>query len=102
VLELGIHWDLSLYFFNTIIKAKQECNHPFFMEIFSIAAWEIWKQRNNKIFRNMTPSFRSWKENFISTAKQQSYRLNEDNRTTKLSWLDSIYFSGLLASCIAF
>jgi hypothetical protein len=68
---LGIHWDHSLYFFNTIIRTKQECTHPFFIEIFSIAAWEIWKQRNNKIFRNM-PLGLCW---------SMRYRLNEVNRS---------------------
>ena len=29
----------------------------FFMEIFTIAAWEIWKQRNNFIFNRGRPSF---------------------------------------------
>jgi hypothetical protein len=47
---------------------------------FSIAAWEIWKQRNAKIFKGTPPSFQSWKANFLSTVKQQMYRLNQDNR----------------------
>jgi hypothetical protein len=48
---LGIFWDHSLYFFDTMKKAKVGFNLSFFMEICSIAAWEIWKQRNGKIFR---------------------------------------------------
>jgi hypothetical protein len=50
------------------------------MEVFLIAAWEIWKQKNTRIFRNTTPSFRSWKLCFIATVKLQMYRLKEEDR----------------------
>jgi hypothetical protein len=45
----------TLYFFDTIAKAKADCQHDFFV-IFAIAAWEIWRQRNDKIFRLVAPS----------------------------------------------
>jgi hypothetical protein len=37
------------------------------MEVFSIAAWEIWKQRNDKIYRATIPLFISWKESFSAS-----------------------------------
>jgi hypothetical protein len=52
----------------------------YFMEIFIVAAWEIWKQRNDKIFKAATPSFQSWKRCFIATTKLQLYRLKEGDR----------------------
>jgi hypothetical protein len=61
---LNIHWDHNLYFFDMIKRAREECLHDFFLEIFSIAAWVIWKQRNDKIFRAQAPSITSWKEKF--------------------------------------
>uniref|UniRef100_A0A0A9AR02 Uncharacterized protein n=1 Tax=Arundo donax TaxID=35708 RepID=A0A0A9AR02_ARUDO len=30
------------------------------MEIFTIAAWEIWKIRNGKIFEEQQPTLRLW------------------------------------------
>jgi hypothetical protein len=72
---LGIHWNREIYFFDTIKKAKSDCQHDFFMEEFTIAAWEIWKQRNEKIFRGINPSFQSWKTNFFKV-KQNMYRLS--------------------------
>jgi hypothetical protein len=40
---LGINWDHSLQFFDTIWKAKQDSHIGLFMEVFSITAWEIWR-----------------------------------------------------------
>jgi hypothetical protein len=73
---------MDLYFFDTIKKAKRECQHEFFMEVFTIAVWEISKQRDDLIFRDTPPSFHSWKVNFISSVKQQLYRLNQDTVST--------------------
>ncbi|TVU13298.1 hypothetical protein EJB05_40345, partial [Eragrostis curvula] len=61
---LDIHWNSQSAFFNMIIEAKQTANLQFFMEILIIAAWNIWKQRNNKIFENKTPSLQAWKKGF--------------------------------------
>jgi hypothetical protein len=58
---LGIFWDHHLYFFDTLKKAKADFSLSFFMEIFSIAAWEIWKQKNGEIFWGLVPSFSGWR-----------------------------------------
>uniref|UniRef100_A0A0A9BKY2 Uncharacterized protein n=1 Tax=Arundo donax TaxID=35708 RepID=A0A0A9BKY2_ARUDO len=42
-----------------IQRARAACQHQFFMEIFTIAAWEIWKQRNTKIFRGTVQNGRN-------------------------------------------
>ncbi|GJN25627.1 hypothetical protein PR202_gb13480 [Eleusine coracana subsp. coracana] len=60
------------------------------MEVFTIASWEIWKQRNARIFRNSTPSFQSWKDCFFTSVKQEAYRINSVDRELALSWLHSI------------
>jgi hypothetical protein len=65
----NIHWDHDLYFFDTI-KAREECQHNFFMEVFSIATWEIWKQRNAKIFKAIILPFYYWRDNFFNTIRQ--------------------------------
>ena len=35
-----------------------------FMEVFTVAAWGIWKERNDKHFRGVQPSLSSWKNRF--------------------------------------
>jgi hypothetical protein len=35
-----------------------------FMEIFLTAAWSIWKEHNNKVFRGIAPALVSWRGRF--------------------------------------
>jgi hypothetical protein len=69
-------------------EAKTQLHHNFFMEFFIIAAWEIWKQRNDLIFSRSLPSFQNWKRCFFQEAVLQSNRLNPDKRSNFLSVLD--------------
>jgi hypothetical protein len=87
---LGIHWDQDLYFLETIKKDKQDSHLEHFMEIFSIAAWEICKQRNGLIFRGTIPTFHSWKDNFLTTVKHQMYRLTQENGLSLQNWLSTL------------
>lgn len=45
------------HFFKMLKQARGLFGLPFFMEIFSVAAGEIWKERNGKIFRGQDPAF---------------------------------------------
>jgi hypothetical protein len=54
--HLGINWDFTREFFEMMQQAKTQSQNPFFMEFFIIAAWQIWKQRNNFIFDRGRPS----------------------------------------------
>ena len=48
------------------------------MEIFTIASWQIWKQRNDTIFDRGRPSFNSWKVLFLEEAKLQAHRFLDE------------------------
>jgi hypothetical protein len=86
--HLGIHWNLQSEFFQMMIQSKQQHQNPFFMETFIIAAWHIWKQRNNFIFDRSRPSFSSWKNLFCEEAKLQAFRMRDDKRAAFLLYLD--------------
>jgi predicted HAD superfamily hydrolase len=44
-------------FFTMIEAARGAFGHNFFMDVLAVVVWCIWKQRNDFIFRNTTPSF---------------------------------------------
>jgi hypothetical protein len=44
-----------------IKQGKAQWNDPLFMKLFIVAAWSIWKERNNMLFNNITPTFEAWK-----------------------------------------
>jgi hypothetical protein len=73
--HLGFNWNFNLDFHNMMIEAKQQCPHPFFMETFMVAAWLIWKQRNDLIFNLRNLSFQQWKFGFIEEAHLQAQRM---------------------------
>jgi hypothetical protein len=85
----GIQWNLTTDFLQMMIQAKQAFPYPFFMEVFIISAWQIWKQRNNLIFMRGPPSFSSWRRSLKDEARLQAYRISENKRSVFLSWVDS-------------
>jgi hypothetical protein len=57
-----------------MVKANQQFNSKFFMEIFMLGAWLIWKQRNNTVFNRDRATFQGWKRGFIEEALLQANR----------------------------
>jgi hypothetical protein len=68
-------------------EARQSFNIDFFMEVFIIGAWQIWKERNNFIFNRANPSFRSWKLGFLDEAMLLSFRMKDNLKALFLSRL---------------
>jgi hypothetical protein len=86
--HLGVQWNLVIDFFHMLLQVKQGFSHPFFMEVFIISAWQIWKQRNNNIFSRGQPSFLAWKTCFVDEACLKAHRISENKRAPFLSWIE--------------
>lgn len=48
-----------------------------FMEVFVIAAWSLWKERNNKHFRGLMPTLDGWLQRFKTDFEMMKHRTKE-------------------------
>jgi len=80
--KLEINWDLSLNPLDRFIQARSAHQLPFFTEATLIAAWELWKVRNDKVFARRDPTLALWWSNFKSQCLIQSVRFKDDLRSS--------------------
>jgi hypothetical protein len=50
---LKINWDITFGMSQRILRASENFAGPCFMEIISYAAWNMWKERNEIIFKGL-------------------------------------------------
>jgi hypothetical protein len=74
---LNISWQQTGGRCQIIEQGKSQWTGPMFMEIFIVAAWNIWKERNNLLFNNVTPHVDSWKRRFKSDFSMLVHRTKE-------------------------
>ena len=70
--------------------ARKDFGHPFFSEVVFTATWNIWVQRNGKIFRNEQASFRAWRRNFIHDISLLSHRIRCKYKDSLVSWIANL------------
>lgn len=88
--KLGIVWSLEADIHIKIMKTRQQIGLPFFIEIFLIAAWELWKIRNRLVFDGLQATFARWLRNFKDKVSLQSHHLGDDDRSLACCWFDSL------------
>jgi len=62
--RIGFNWDIGSPHADRIQLAANHQKLPFFLEASMLAAWEIWKARNDKVFNRRDPSSNVWFNNF--------------------------------------
>jgi hypothetical protein len=76
--------------FASLSTAKRSFKGPCFTEIVIISCWCIWKQRNGWIFKNIRPTFRSWRSCFIHEVTMLKHRVKNDSVQNLLSWIENL------------
>jgi len=88
--KLGITWNNTNDTIARIVHGRASWGLPFFMEIFIIAAWEIWNLRNGKIFEGKPVNLQLWIVRFKDQVLLQLHRIREELRPLVLQWLSSV------------
>ena len=88
--SVGITWEDNLSLNERIYRAKDSFQHPFFMEVFLIAAWCLWNERNAVIFNTRPPSMSSWKAEFQREVKLHLYKIKPSLHNSIFSWLNAL------------
>lgn len=70
--------------------AERNWHKPMFMETFLQASWSIWKERNDKLFRNISPSYNSWLARFKADFGLLQYRVKDTMKDFIFLLLDSL------------
>jgi hypothetical protein len=85
---IGFQWDFNLNFHDMILHQWLLFGHLCFMEVFLLAAWNIWKHLNNLVFNNVLPTTSSWKRAFKADLSLHLVGLRDDKKLFVQSWID--------------
>jgi hypothetical protein len=86
---INFAWDDTADILDRLILGGAEHPLPFFSEAAMVAAWELWKLRNDKVFQRRNPSLQLWLSNFKNQCYLQSLRFKDDARSSFCVWLDA-------------
>uniref|UniRef100_A0A453B0K5 Reverse transcriptase zinc-binding domain-containing protein n=1 Tax=Aegilops tauschii subsp. strangulata TaxID=200361 RepID=A0A453B0K5_AEGTS len=88
--KIGISYNFGISRIDATIRAKEIYSGRLFFEIFTITAWNIWKERNNFMFNQTSPSFRAWLERTKVDLTWLRYRLSPDLSDYITSFVNSL------------
>jgi hypothetical protein len=85
--KIQITWDTSVAVQDRILLAHNQFTGPCFTEILACATWNIWKERNDFIFRGQDPSFPRWRVRFSSDLSLHKYKIKENLVQPLADWI---------------
>lgn len=88
--KIGFQWQVMDDLYDTLARMKNTLQLPYFMEIFIIAAWEIWNLRNGKIFDANNVTLNLWTVRLKEQITCHMHRVREHLKLIVLQWLDSV------------
>ncbi|KAI5022175.1 hypothetical protein ZWY2020_058905 [Hordeum vulgare] len=74
--KIGISYNSSISRVEATIRAKEIYSGKLFFEILTITAWNIWKERNNFIFNQISPTYSAWLERTKADLTWLRYRVS--------------------------
>lgn len=86
----GNHMESTHEFFQMNVLVRLNFARKGFLEIFFIASWHIWKQRNGFIFQNISPPFQSWRNHFKNKILQYICRMKDPLKQLVFDWLQTL------------
>jgi hypothetical protein len=86
--KINLNWDPNLDISDRILKSIEN-GLAFYPEAILIAAWELWKARNDHIFQRHPPTEDRWFCNFRNQCYLQAARFSTDLRASFCFWLDA-------------
>ena len=95
---LGISLNEEVQIHHKLLLAKNNFPYPLFMEIFMVAAWCIWNERNALIFNGKAPSVASWKPSFKREIESHLCKIKQILHSFIRLRQNSLYFSFLFLS----
>ncbi|KQK04513.1 hypothetical protein BRADI_2g13851v3 [Brachypodium distachyon] len=85
-LQLGIHWPLDANCLEILPEIKANFGSPIFFEVFVLAAWNIWKIRNNLIFKGVPAFVQTWRARLRADLTLLGFRVPQ-NLSSEISIL---------------
>ena len=91
---VGVTWNPLVTIFQHVDAARMRHTGPCFLEVFVCVTWNIWKARNELIFRDIPPALGRWKIKFKNDILLYQYRVKKSLVTPLLEWIrnSSPYF----------
>jgi hypothetical protein len=88
--KIGMSWHSNSERRTLIQKGKEQWQKPMYMEIMLISAWNIWKERNNLLFKGINPSIESWKQRVKTDLLLLVHRTKEKLHSFILDFAENI------------
>ena len=88
---VGINWNGLDPISTRLVDAGGTYTGPCFMEVVACVAWNIWKVRNDLIFREKPATQRAWKVQFQSDILLHRHRVKDNLVAPLITWTRTLF-----------